>query len=93
MQNLHYVDMFDKTLQYEILKILKKIDRLNQQIDIAKAYDMKTFEVEDPSNHRRICANLDISLQNLGRWEESTVRDIIAFIAKYEKIDQVVRFN
>jgi len=79
-QNLHYLDLFNQKDQYNILKIMKSVDRLNQQIEIAKMYDVKTFEVEDPDNHRRICLNLDLSLENLGIWQEQSVNDINKFI-------------
>jgi hypothetical protein len=54
---------------------------------------MKTFEIEDKDNHMKIYANLDISLENLGRWEEITVKDITAFITNYEKMSHVMRFG
>lgn len=92
-QNLDYLDIFDEDFQYKILKIMKGIDRLNQQIDIARTYDMKTFEVDDEDNHRKICANLDLSIQNLGRWQELSANDVSDFIKNYEKMSNEFRFT
>lgn len=86
-QNLHYIDMFNEKDQLEILKIMKAVDRLNQQIEIAHMYYIKTFEVADPDNHSKITSNLDLSLQNLGRWQEQTVNDINKFIEGHPSAD------
>lgn len=84
-QNMDYIDLFDTDYQYKIIKIMRDIDRLNQQIDIVLFYERKTFEIEDEDNHKLICQNLDTAIMEIGTWGQNLVNIISEFIEKSEK--------
>jgi len=92
-KHLDNLDLYEVDCQYKLIKIMKGIDRLNQQIDVAQIYDMKTFEITDPGNHSRVIANVDISLKKLGEWEKMSVDEISDFIRNYETIDVSYKFQ
>ncbi|CAN0509316.1 unnamed protein product, partial [Scytosiphon promiscuus] len=61
-QNIEYIDLYDPEYQYKAIRILRGVDRQNQQLDSASIYHIKTFEVEDADNHAKVCKNQDIAI-------------------------------
>lgn len=81
--NINNLSLFDIDIQYKILEIIKKLDRINQHIDHASKYFDLTFTL-DEDNYHTVSRNYDDSARNIGRWNYQLANDISKFVKKYE---------